>query len=120
MHIPYYDSCTKPRPTSVVTSRAVPGRRIGRANGPDRAFLGHFTKKKTSNFSKINPQFRASLIKSSIKPLKLYQIQPAVQVALPLYSGLLFTQNGPSWAEFGPTLFSYFPLNLLPNSADFL
>jgi hypothetical protein len=77
--------------------------------------LGRFPvilQKNLSNFSEINPQSRASPIKSFIKPLKLYRIQPAVQVALPPHSGLLFTRNGPSWAEFGPTPFSYFPLNL--------
>ena len=37
------------------TSPANPGRRIGRADGPDRAFPGHFVKK-PSNLREINPR----------------------------------------------------------------
>jgi hypothetical protein len=42
-------------PTSVTTSPAIPVRRIGRADGPDWASLGHFAKK-SSLFYEINPQ----------------------------------------------------------------
>ena len=37
------------------TSLAIPGRRIGRTNGPDRAFFCHFAKK-SSNLREINPR----------------------------------------------------------------
>jgi hypothetical protein len=39
----------------VATSSAVPGRRIGRADGPDEASFGHFVKN-SSIFNEINPQ----------------------------------------------------------------
>jgi len=38
----------------VATSPAVPGRPIGRADGPDRAFLSHFAKQ-SLDFREINP-----------------------------------------------------------------
>jgi hypothetical protein len=107
-----YDSRTKSRPTSVATSWTVPGRRIDRADGSDHAFSGHFSKK-PSNLSEINPQSRTSPIKSYIKLLELYQIEPAVQAGLPPHSGLLFTRNGPWSAEFSPKPFFYFSLNSL-------
>jgi len=44
-------------PASVATSPAIPGRRIGRVNGPERARLVFFAKK-PSNFTEINPQSR--------------------------------------------------------------
>jgi len=40
---------------SVATSPAFPGRPIGRANGLDLPFPGHFAKK-SSDFTEINPQ----------------------------------------------------------------
>jgi hypothetical protein len=49
------DLRTKRGPANVATSRAIPGRRIERVDGPDRANHGLFTKK-PSNFSEINPQ----------------------------------------------------------------
>jgi hypothetical protein len=110
IQISLYESRTKPRPGNVVTSPAVPGRRIGWMDGLDRAFLCHFA---SSNFTKINPQSTVSHIKSFIIPLKLFQNQPAVQAGLTPQSGLLSTRNGPLWAEFSPKLFSYFSYNFL-------
>lgn len=108
--ISLYESRTKPRPGNVATSPTVPGRRIGRMNGTDRAFPGHFAKK-SLNFTEINPQSTTSHIESSIIPLKLFQNQPAVQAGLK--SGLLSTWNGPLWAEFSPKPFSHFSYNFL-------
>ena len=53
--ISQYDSCTKRCAPSMATSRAVPGRRISKTEGLDRPNLDHFAKK-SSSFSKINPQ----------------------------------------------------------------
>jgi hypothetical protein len=44
-------------PENVATSPANPGRQIGRADGPDRACFGHFSKK-PSHFRRINLQSR--------------------------------------------------------------
>jgi hypothetical protein len=68
----------KRRPGSVATSPAIPGRRIGRADGPDRASFGHFAKKFLI-FNEINPQ--SSLLSQTFlrKNPKLFPKQPAVQ-----------------------------------------
>jgi len=50
-----YESWPISRPVSVATSPAFPGRPIGRANGLDLPFPGHFAKK-SSDFTEINPQ----------------------------------------------------------------
>jgi hypothetical protein len=49
------ESTGKLWPDNVATSSAVPGRRIGRADGPDEASFGHFVKN-SSIFNEINPQ----------------------------------------------------------------
>jgi len=54
-HISTYESWPIPRPGKQATSPANPGYRIGRADGSDRAFPGHFAKK-PSNLIEINPQ----------------------------------------------------------------
>ena len=50
-----YDSRPIPRAGKHATSLAFLGRRIGRADGPDRAFPSYFAKK-PSNLREINPR----------------------------------------------------------------
>ena len=59
----------------MATSPALLGRRIGLADGPDRAHTDLFTKK-PSNFSRINPQSMPPLRFFYRKTLKLYKNQP--------------------------------------------
>jgi hypothetical protein len=56
---------------------------------------GFFFAKKPSDFTEINPQSR---------PFKWVGLPPC---------GPVYHVPGPYWAEFGPTMFSYFPTNLL-------
>jgi hypothetical protein len=58
----------------VATSRAILSRWIGRANGPDQAFLSHFATKPL-NFSEINPQYDLLLVFIK-KPLNFSKINP--------------------------------------------
>src|SRR6185437_3583314 len=68
------DSRPIPRAGKRATSLAFLGRRIGRADGPDLAFSGHFTQK-SSNFLEIQPAVHPSLSKMfSNKPLKFSAI----------------------------------------------
>ena len=50
-----YDSRPIPQAGKQATSLASLGRRIGRADGPDRAFPSHFARK-PSNLREINPR----------------------------------------------------------------
>ena len=68
----YRNPAPKRGPSSVATSPAFPGHRIGRADGPDRASLGLFAKKPL-NFSRINPQSRPPLSFFFKKALELYR-----------------------------------------------
>jgi hypothetical protein len=100
----------------VATSSAIHGCRIGQADGPDRARPGLFAKK-FSNFSRINPQSRPPLrFFFAKKPSDFTEINPQSRpfkwVGLPP-CGPVYHVPGPYWAEFGPTMFSYFPANLL-------
>ena len=63
----------------MATSRTVPGRRISKTEGLDRPSLDHFAKK-SSSFSKINPQ-SIELRIFFIKFLKLNWNQPAASQA---------------------------------------
>jgi hypothetical protein len=77
-HLFPYDSRTKRGSASVATSLAFLGRRIGLTNGQDRASPGLFAKK-TSNFSRINPQSMLPLRFLYKKVLELYRNQPTIQ-----------------------------------------
>jgi len=88
---------------SVATSPAFPGRPIGRANGLDLPFPGHFAKKilglyrnqpavqplllenfakKPSTFSGINPQSNVLSVLFVKKTSNFSEIQPAIQAFL--------------------------------------
>jgi len=64
--------------TQRATSSAFRGRSIGRADGPDRASRGHFSKK-PFYFSEINPRSRVPLRIFCKKLLRFFWNQPAVQ-----------------------------------------
>jgi hypothetical protein len=78
--ISLYESRTKRWPTNVATSPAVPGRPIGRTDGPDRAIIGHFSKKSPRTLSKSTRSPSPSLSFIYRKVLKLYQNKPAIHI----------------------------------------
>jgi hypothetical protein len=100
----------------VATSSAIHGCRIGQVDGPYRARPRLFTKK-SSNFSRINPQSRPPLrffLQKNPQTLPKSNRNPGLlsgSACLPC--GPVYRVPGPYWAEFGPTMFSYFPANLL-------
>ena len=74
-----------PRPVSVATSPAFPGRPIGRAKGLDLPFPGHFAKK-SSDFKEINPQ--SNLLSQNIlqkNPQFFFKINPQSNVLSQLF-----------------------------------
>ena len=83
----YMNPGSKSWPARVATSPAFLGRSIGRADGPDRASRGLFSKK-TSSFSRINPQYRPPLRFFFKKALELCSPSPAshLHLALPFLS----------------------------------
>jgi len=82
---------SKSWPAIVATSRAVPGRRIGRADGPDRAKRGHFMKN-PFNFLEMNSRSRSPLRIFFKKHLRLFPNKPAIQNGWALF----FLQKRPS------------------------
>ena len=87
-----------PRPMSVATSPAFPGRPIGRAKGMDLPFPSHFAKK-SSDFKEINPQ--SNLLSQNIlqkKTLNFFRNQPAVQCPL----SVLFAKKTPIFQKYNP------------------
>jgi len=86
-----YESCLQKLASQRATSRAFPGRSIGRADGPDRASRSHFTKN-PFNCSEINPRYRGTLRIFCKKHLILFPNQPAVQNGW----ALVFLQKRPS------------------------
>jgi hypothetical protein len=73
-HISYYDLGTKKGPTSVATSPTFLDRPIGRADGPDRAITGLFTKE-PSNSGTIEPAVQPPLSAFlSKKPSTFFEI----------------------------------------------
>jgi len=80
VYIFLYETCAQTVARQRATSPAFRCRSIGRADGPDRAIRGHFTKK-PFNFSEINPRSRDPLRIFCKKHLRLFPNQPAVPQA---------------------------------------
>jgi len=66
-------------PASVATSPAVPDRRIGRVDGPERARHGFFEKKNPRTLVESTRSPDLILVFFSKKALELYRNQPSIQ-----------------------------------------
>jgi len=85
---------------NVAPPPAFSDRPIGRANGPDLPFPGHFTKK-SSDFTKINPQ--SNLLSQKIlqkKPSASYEIKSQVNVL----SQFFFVKKTSNFSEIQPAI----------------
>ena len=98
MPIFLYESCAQTAASQRATSRGFHGRWIGRADGPDQASCGHFSKKPLC-FLEINPRSRGPLSIFFKKHLRLFRNQPAVQIGwLRVFckEDLIFIENQPA------------------------
>jgi hypothetical protein len=96
----------------VATSRALLGRPIERTDGPDRASAGYFAKR-PSNYGKIKPAVQQPLIEIFAKRPSIFLENEARSILHSALSPIHGPVSWSGWAEFGPTTFYLFPVNLL-------